>query len=390
MYDMVHDVLGDILRNQICDDVSFQFVRSKDTEIGMQGVINLTFPTTKLATEYIPYIQSIRPELNVEQAPAADLATTMVSKWRSERETASPTSDSMLIVKNLDPTTATIDKLAAIFPDADDIVIASQPELGCQGKLKGRKYAYLIYKTAEDAAANLESFLANPVMLDDYPIHVLKYCPPPSHIPPGYLPLSTRKLVLRHIAYLKGSVVRAQEDPLMEVKSEVNEFLERANECIEKDDAARDSLKLPKPTLIEFKDMTNVKNLPHSQSEHILFDMRLSDRIPSNNRKRVAVESLNKTGFNKKPMMGGGVRPLMSNRGGFSGGPAAMGRARFGSGFGNTNTVGMLRSQLGYTATGIRSAVAPTPRMALIRAAARAAAMLSNQRYGGGYGGGMW
>lgn len=43
----------------------------------------------------------------------------------------------MLIVKNLDPATASVDKLAAIFPEVDDIVIASQPDASNQGKLKG-------------------------------------------------------------------------------------------------------------------------------------------------------------------------------------------------------------------------------------------------------------
>lgn len=48
-----------------------------------------------------------------------------------------PSSESMLIVKNLDPAKATVEKLAAIFPDADDIVISNHPETSSQGKLKG-------------------------------------------------------------------------------------------------------------------------------------------------------------------------------------------------------------------------------------------------------------
>ena len=43
----------------------------------------------------------------------------------------------MLIVKNLDPASATIEKLAALFPEAEDIVIASQPDASNKGKLKG-------------------------------------------------------------------------------------------------------------------------------------------------------------------------------------------------------------------------------------------------------------
>jgi len=48
-----------------------------------------------------------------------------------------PTTESMLLVKNLDPATATVETLAAYFPDAEDIVIASQPDASNKGKLKG-------------------------------------------------------------------------------------------------------------------------------------------------------------------------------------------------------------------------------------------------------------
>jgi hypothetical protein len=39
----------------------------------------------------------------------------------------------------------------------------------------------------------------------------------------GYMTLSARKLVLRHMARFKGLLVRAQEDPLLPVKDEWNE-----------------------------------------------------------------------------------------------------------------------------------------------------------------------
>jgi len=42
----------------------------------------------------------------------------------------------MVIVKNLDSAAVTVEKLAALFPDADDITISSQ-QSNYFGKLKG-------------------------------------------------------------------------------------------------------------------------------------------------------------------------------------------------------------------------------------------------------------
>ena len=39
------------------------------------SVISLTFSSTKQAAEYIPFIQSIRPDIIVEQAPTTDVAS---------------------------------------------------------------------------------------------------------------------------------------------------------------------------------------------------------------------------------------------------------------------------------------------------------------------------
>jgi len=43
----------------------------------------------------------------------------------------------MLIVKNLDSATVTIEQLTEIFPDAEDITLSSQPQASYLGKLKG-------------------------------------------------------------------------------------------------------------------------------------------------------------------------------------------------------------------------------------------------------------
>jgi len=43
----------------------------------------------------------------------------------------------MIIVKNLDAATVTIEKLTELFPDAEDITISSQPQANYLGKLKG-------------------------------------------------------------------------------------------------------------------------------------------------------------------------------------------------------------------------------------------------------------
>jgi len=43
----------------------------------------------------------------------------------------------MVIVKNLDAATVTIEKLTELFPDAEDITVSSQPQSSYLGKLKG-------------------------------------------------------------------------------------------------------------------------------------------------------------------------------------------------------------------------------------------------------------
>jgi len=43
----------------------------------------------------------------------------------------------MLIVKNLDPASVTIEKLNELFPEATDVVVGSEPIAGYSGKLKG-------------------------------------------------------------------------------------------------------------------------------------------------------------------------------------------------------------------------------------------------------------
>jgi len=43
----------------------------------------------------------------------------------------------MVLVKNLDAAEATVEKLAELFPAAEDITVASQPQSSYLGKLKG-------------------------------------------------------------------------------------------------------------------------------------------------------------------------------------------------------------------------------------------------------------
>jgi len=43
----------------------------------------------------------------------------------------------MVIVKNLDSATITIEKLTELFPDAEDITISSQAQHSYFGKMKG-------------------------------------------------------------------------------------------------------------------------------------------------------------------------------------------------------------------------------------------------------------
>jgi hypothetical protein len=59
--------------------------------------------------------------------------------------------------------------------------------------------------------------------------------------------------------------------------------LKHSTELIEKDDAARDLLGLPKPTLVEFKDMTNLKNLTGRQQDVLLVKLKLAEKNDLNN-----------------------------------------------------------------------------------------------------------
>jgi len=50
---------------------------------------------------------------------------------------AEPVTGAMVIVKNLDSATVTVEKLTELFPDAEDITVSSQPQSSYFGKLKG-------------------------------------------------------------------------------------------------------------------------------------------------------------------------------------------------------------------------------------------------------------
>jgi len=50
---------------------------------------------------------------------------------------AEPVTGEMVIVKNLDAATVTVEKLTELFPDAEDITISSHPQATYLGKLKG-------------------------------------------------------------------------------------------------------------------------------------------------------------------------------------------------------------------------------------------------------------
>ena len=50
---------------------------------------------------------------------------------------AEPVTGAMVIVKNVDSATVTIEKLTELFPDAEDITVSSQPQSSYLGKLKG-------------------------------------------------------------------------------------------------------------------------------------------------------------------------------------------------------------------------------------------------------------
>ena len=67
--------------------------------------------------------------------------------------------------------------------------------------------------------------------------------------------------------------------------------MKNSSELIDKDDAARDLLGLPKPTLSDFKDMTNLKDLTGKQTDLMLVKLNLADKPVVNekdmgNRKR--------------------------------------------------------------------------------------------------------
>jgi len=58
--------------------------------------------------------------------------------------------------------------------------------------------------------------------------------------------------------------------------------LKNSTELIDKDDVARDALGLPKPTLNDFKDMTNLKDLTGKQTDQLLIKLNLADKPISN------------------------------------------------------------------------------------------------------------
>ena len=59
--------------------------------------------------------------------------------------------------------------------------------------------------------------------------------------------------------------------------------LKTASAVIDKDDAARDILGLTKPTMLDFKDMTNLKPMPQKQADAILANLKLAEplQLPS-------------------------------------------------------------------------------------------------------------
>ena len=50
---------------------------------------------------------------------------------------AEPVTGAMVIVKNLDTATVTVEKLTELFPDAEDITISNQSQSNYLGQLKG-------------------------------------------------------------------------------------------------------------------------------------------------------------------------------------------------------------------------------------------------------------
>jgi len=56
--------------------------------------------------------------------------------------------------------------------------------------------------------------------------------------------------------------------------------LQRATKVIENDDAARDSVGLPKPSLEELTEMDNLKQLSSTQCDEILCSLGLANNPP--------------------------------------------------------------------------------------------------------------
>lgn len=371
--DLLNPILHDVIRSKACSSASFEYISSSDEEHSKIGIMTITFTTSKQTMQAMASIQAIRENLEIECVPVVDSPNAVIEKWRKENAGSNQLTGPMLIVKNLDPATSGIEKLLELFPDAEDVVISSQPQTYNLGKLKGTKHAFLIYADEDQANAALLAFKENPVPLDGRDLIVNLYKEPPNHIPEGYLVLTTRKLVLRQIARAKGLMVRCQEDPTYELAPVWPERLKRATEMIEKDDAARDLLGLPKPTLLEFKDMTCLKQLTVAESERILSRFDLADAPAasasaaatgnSNYRKRPSQgndfsTSNAKRGNNRGGMRGsggsGGGRnyssPNVNNRGGRGGGSGGRGGnsggRSYGSGGYNTQSqaAGMMRA----------------------------------------------
>ena len=57
--------------------------------------------------------------------------------------------------------------------------------------------------------------------------------------------------------------------------------MNHAQELIEKDDAARDLLGLEKPTLLDFKEMTNLRNLNQKEHDVLALKYNLMDKSAS-------------------------------------------------------------------------------------------------------------
>jgi hypothetical protein len=333
--DMTNPIIQELYRSKSCSSVAFDYICSgADQDHAKIGIMTMTFHTSKQASQAMAGIQSIREDIVIEFAPLIGSAS-IIEKWKKDNAHDNQLSNAMLIVKNLDPATVTVEKLSEIFPDAEDIAITSQPQANNLGKLKGTKHAYLIYPDVDQANAALEAFRSNPVELDSRELIVSTYKEPPHHIPEGYLVLSTRKLVLRQIARAKGLLVRCQEDPTYEMADLWPKRLKRGTELIEKDDAARDQLGLPKPTLLDFKEMTNLKPVTSVQGDQILSRLELADSatggLSGHQNKKRPSSGGDMGGNNAKRMNRGGNGNVSRGRGSSSSSPAG-GRGGRGAG----------------------------------------------------------